>query len=300
MYGARENFKDTKNISEEASRVISDNGFSLSYKKTNKLITALFMVTDIMEKDEPIRLKLRMLSIEILSDTTHLSKSNFSHNTDTDIIKKVQEALHLIELAETINSISKMNASILKKEFLELKNSLEGYKDQITNFAGKATLSEFFNTEEKFLITPPIRSDKYSIGHINSTRIGVQKGSTLLKALSDRMSGSATTKMSVSSNPKVSLNKNNNSVKNKNNDYPRDRESFDVLKKQRRSEILDIVKSSSQGADGASITDIRNSLKGSLVSSSEKTLQRELVSMVSEGVLKKSGSKRWSRYSASK
>ena len=35
---------------------------------------------------------------------------------------------------------------------------------------------------------------------------------------------------------------------------------------------------------------------GSLDTHSEKTLQRELVSMVTDGVLKKEGTKRWSKY----
>jgi hypothetical protein len=50
------------------------------------------------------------------------------------------------------------------------------------------------------------------------------------------------------------------------------------------------------------ITDIRTKSNGhpdqfsAIVSCGEKTLQRELVSMVKDGVLKKLGEKRWSRY----
>ena len=37
----------------------SDMSFTLAYTKTSKLITALYMVTDTMEKEEPIRLKIK-------------------------------------------------------------------------------------------------------------------------------------------------------------------------------------------------------------------------------------------------
>ncbi len=52
----------------------------------------------------------------------------------------------------------------------------------------------------------------------------------------------------------------------------------------------------------ATIKDIKDKIKTTpeqasfLVSCSEKTLQRELVSMVKDGVLNKTGKKRWSRY----
>jgi len=45
-----------------------------------------------------------------------------------------------------------------------------------------------------------------------------------------------------------------------------------------------------------SIKDIDLALQGLGEKCGEKTLQRELVSMVGDGVLKKSGEKRWSRY----
>jgi hypothetical protein len=74
---------------------------------------------------------------------------------------------------------------------------------------------------------------------------------------------------------------------------------FHILKKQRRDEIINII---GKKGGNATITDIKNSAyglpaqAGSLVSCGEKTLQRELVSMVKDGVLNKTGEKRWSRY----
>jgi len=281
MYGEQNNLKDTTNQGQETSLAISDTISVLSYKKTNKLTAALFMVTDIMEKDEPIRLKLRTLGVEVLSDTTSMSRSNLDIRTGGNSIKKkIQEVLHFLEIAEMVNLISKMNLRVLKSEFLKLQESLDSHLETLNNFAGQATLSEFFHTQEKFSITPPIQPEKYSIGQFNPTRIGVQKGSTLMKALSDRMSNISATKTP----PK----------KTENNPIGHPSKSdFKLLKKDRRNQILTIIK---DNKGEASITDIKSKIKGDASSSSEKTLQRELVSMVTDGVLEKNGSKRWSRY----
>ncbi len=72
--------------------------------------------------------------------------------------------------------------------------------------------------------------------------------------------------------------------------------NFDIQKKQRRDEILGIIKNNN---GSATIKDIKLKISsgGSGVSVySEKTLQRELMSMTKDGVLSKTGEKRWSRY----
>ncbi|MCX6747544.1 MAG: hypothetical protein NTW98_01175 [Candidatus Nomurabacteria bacterium] len=288
-------FKDMKDSSTDTSLSVSDTEFSLSYKKTNKLVTALFMVTDMIEKEEPVRNKLRTLGVEILSDTVSISRTNIFSRTDKSLGKKVQEVIYFLDLALTINLISDMNASVLKKEFKELHNSFYEYLENSQNFAGKATLSEFFKTEEKFSITPPIRHENYSIGHINSTRIGVQKGSTLMKALSDKILARPIAGAPVLSTPKIVSDRLKNKPA-KTQEVSRGKEDFGMLKKQRRTEILDIIKKNAGSAEGTSITDIKSVAKGTLLDTSEKTLQRELVSMVKDSVLKKNGSKRWSRY----
>ena len=69
--------------------------------------------------------------------------------------------------------------------------------------------------------------------------------------------------------------------------------AHNILKAERRNEIISVLK---RIKDGATITDIKSQAIGILASAGEKTLQRELAFMVSSGVLKKTGEKRWSRY----
>lgn len=222
-----------------------------SYLKLNKLIIALYMITDIMDKNEPLRLKLRELGSGIISDTFYFKgQTNFSNKLND----KVSEILSFLEIASSIGIISEMNASILMKEFLELRKS-------IFEFASKNDqqwIEEFLKEDDK--------KEEVKVSH-SRTNIGVQKGSTLLKALSDRIPDLAHT--------------NNN-------------------KNKRRDAILSVIKDKSLNNidfPGMTITDIKSIGHNELSSCGEKTLQRELIAMVSDGILKKTGQKRWSRYS---
>jgi len=68
MLAKNNNLTDSNN---DLNVVIKDTSLyqlPISYKKTNKLVTALYMVTDIIDKNEPLRNKLRTLGIGIISD----------------------------------------------------------------------------------------------------------------------------------------------------------------------------------------------------------------------------------------
>ncbi len=234
--------------------------YSKFSNKINKLITALYMVTDIMDREEPLRGKLRSLGVNVISDTHAIT----SH---TD--KKITEILSFLEIASVVGMISEMNFSILKKEFTELRQSIEESNRSSLLFGGQTSLSDFLQSPSE----RPMSSGRAGIGQFKQARIGVQKGSTLMQALSDRIPS-----LSERHNPG----------------------NYNVLKDQRRQEIIKIIKNkiAENGSNfyGLTITDIKNLATGALTASGEKTLQRELVSMVKEGVLKKTGDKRWSKY----
>lgn len=253
------NLKDTVlSIQNESNKNVSHLSFMLSYSKTSKLISALYMVTDIMEKEEPIRLKLRTLGTEIISDITFLSNKNF-----TNLEEKITAILSFLNISFDIGMISEMNYNILKKEFIELKESIQDLTKKkdlwLEDFIGHNNSNGQTN-----LLNVSDKGHKLSLQ--TSTRIGVQKGSTLMKALS---------KVGNISNM-TSINENRNILKNK-----------------RRELILKFLKNKSSGT---SIKDIMMALKSLGEECGEKTLQRELVSMVKDNVLKKTGDKRWSLY----
>jgi len=269
MLTVNKNLKDTI---DDLGIIIKDMSISISYTKTNKLITALYMVTDIIDKEEPLRIKLRTLGIEIISDI---------HSTTASACGKISEIMSFLDIASTIKIISEMNCNILRKEFLELNQSIKESIDKVEILNKQINLSEFFkesiNSSELLRVKRELstKGQYQSMGHSKSingqqarTRIGVQKGSTLMKALSGvNMSDIKLSHIRV--------------------------DSFNILKKQRREDIINFLR---KKEGGATITDIKNGAQGVLISCSEKTIQRELVSMVKDSVLDKTGEKRWSRY----
>ncbi len=239
----------------------------LSYTKTNKLITALYMVTDIINKDEPLRNKLRTLGAGIISDM-HLIEFSCIGHIAPGTIEKISEIMSFLNVASAVNIISEMNTNILRKEFLELDRSIKESFDINEIKDKQINIEEFLSDSPLFITTPPFRhpSGIRRGGDSKGHTLGVQKGSTLLKAIKDMSD------------------KKSNHINN---------DAFDVLKKQRREEITNIIQKNNKNA---TITDIKNGAYGTLISCGEKTLQRELVSMVKDGVLNKTGEKRWSRY----
>src|SRR3989338_4666438 len=269
---SRSSKKDSERKSFSYGAGTLDTPVVLPYTKTNKLITALYMVTDTIDKEEPIRLKLRTLGIEILSDSASLQKRVLSN-----LNEKINTVLSFLNIASDVGMFSEMNCNILKKEFLELKQSIQGFTTQnhlwLEKFISRP--AEINSSIGLASDTPGSDASEYSglsFKKRQGTRIGVQKGSTLLKAL--------------------------NKVGEGNN-------SFEILKSKRREEIIAIIKNIKKtgNIEGAAITDIKNAAKnlpdnetGVLASCGEKTLQRELVSMIKDNVLYKKGAKRWSLY----
>jgi len=283
MLGENKNLKDPerKLTASYGAGPITNVLGELSYTKTNKLITALFMVTDIMDKDEPLRNKLRFLGTGIISDT-------YLNPADSD--KKISEVLTLLDICREIRMVSEMNSNILKKEFEELQRSVRTFSPK----KDPVWLEEFLKDEEKevepFIKTSPAFPPR--IGHVQPTSIGIQKGSTLLKALRGVSVSDKNSNFVQPKNPHSTISNNHTSNLN-----------YEVLKNKRREEIVSIIKNKLSvfpESGGATITDIKNSAEGPLVSCGEKTLQRELVSMVHDGVLYKTGEKRWSKYSLKK
>lgn len=290
-----------------------------SYRKTNKLITALYMVTDIMDRDEPLRNKLRNLGAGIISDINYINLLSDINDKSLAILEaKINETMSFLEISNAVSLISEMNHSILKKEFLILVEAVREHRSAVVVIEEKSPtwLADFLEEDDKPLFTKMGMIDHHSnehiphesfsadrlkghpIGHQKTTRIGLQKGSTLLKALKEIK----VSDKNISNGHKVF------------HGTPAQyeavgfRSGFDALKKQRREEILKIIKNYkdlnkgregvySEHSRGATIKDIKDGAFGILKTCGEKTLQRELFAMVSDGVLERFGEKRWSRYS---
>lgn len=245
-------------------KALGDNHvYEFANKKTEKLVTALYLVTDCMESDDALKGKLRELGVELLSDMFKLATLSpvDKHVHISASLSHIKELLSFVEIAYTIGFISEMNTSILKKEFLVLIEHLENNKKNGKHFT--------FTLDEKLFSLPTIEENNSSSDQSESNENLLKDKRTSLNNLS-LMNAKIDTSMSHISNSK--------------------NHTFSVSEKQdRTNRILVMTKDRD-----VSIKDISNSF----TDCSEKTIQRELNSLVGKGQIKKTGSKRWSRYQA--
>lgn len=248
------------------------NTYHQSNKKTEKLVTALYMVTDCMDTDDALKGKLRLLGVELLSDMYKLSTLE-PMDKDKHIsssLSRVREVISFIEIAHTIGFISDMNTHILKREFTVLIAELESYKSKDKHFTF-ALDESMFNVPEEFISD----TKDYSKNSGIRSSLSVFESSNTVKDISKQIDKRTTV------NPMSLIKK-----------YPMS--NLNATKIDRSERVISVIKSlvSKTGKPEISIKDISSEF----TDCSEKTIQRELNDLVSKGQIKKSGAKRWSRY----
>lgn len=281
-------------------------GLSFVFRKSEKLTTALYMVTDIMSEREPMKWKMRETTVEILTGVTQSINATPAEKMTAlaDVLKKIERMISFLEIAQASRILSEMNASVLKKEYAVLKTSVEYEWSKIFD-NDKGMLSEnFFNvleepkdedmeqTKEIVRYSPQIENKRHDQKNIETEqseqadKMSFKKGTsnTLIKrhipiqVHPERMHGVMLPKDSE-----------RNVYHNSSDDILLGHERVDTGKNDRRTIILALIKQK----PNLSVKDFVKSIPNV----SEKTIQRELLAMVAEGLLIKRGERRWSTYS---
>src|SRR3989344_3956915 len=141
------------------SRYFNKNGYILFlYKKSERLASALYMVSDFFPPDEPLRSRLREICLNIVSEILSFSSpeaqgysSTGKPETRQKIARYIAETIALLEVAFRTNLISEMNHSVLKKEYEALFVFLEEHGNDLAHINQSLdTLQPVF-----FAIPPP-------------------------------------------------------------------------------------------------------------------------------------------------
>jgi hypothetical protein len=198
--------------------------------KLEKLVSALYLVTNSFSDSEPIKWRLRDLGLSLLS---HITPPSYSLG---QLLSPMEQVIALCDIARLNSGASQMNFEIIKQEFSSLRDRLSlREKTEFPANLPSLSLPNMTNSYRSNQPTLPQRS---------------------MGATKTRENGSIGTS-------------------NSNN---------------RQELIYRIIKQSGP----LSIKDIAQNVPGV----SSKTVQRELVSLVQSGRLKREGDRRWSRYSA--
>lgn len=251
----------------------------LMSKKTEKLTTALYMVTSFLSDSEPIKWKMRDRGVVLLSGIIAARNESVSEveNVFAQYSHVVEEVISLLEVAMMSKLISEMNFSILKKEYVSLKSLIDS-KEYEEKRSGRFVFPEnFFQNEDELSADNANTAYEEVLQIASEENRGVYKGHVSAARVPLRTGqGQKTIQTAGRSYAKPRPLK--KSVKD-----------IKVNKTNRRDAILKLFKKGRE----LMIKDISHKF----TECSEKTIQRELIVLVSTGALKKKGERRWSKYS---
>ena len=265
--------KDLATSSNTNLTIFKDESFVFLYKKTERLSTAIYLITNLMSVEEPIKWQLRKTTLNLLDNVMSLSNATMSSRESVlrDISQKLFQLISLYNVAFRSGFISEMNYRIVNEELNKIANFVDEFDMKENESRTRIIKDDFFAEPAGEIIKDNVfyKGQQKQKGHQSMSDRNVFEEDEQNSAYSSV----------IKKTPKKTLTENKTTNKTTNKSHERNK---------RREEIINIIK---QKKD-VSVKDISAIIKDT----SEKTLQRELVSMVEEGVLEKEGERRWSRY----
>lgn len=241
------------------------------FQKTDKLVKAIYLLTGLMSDKEPMRERTRTLANKMLENALGMSDRIWGEEIyQKNLLSAISEIAVLFDIAENTKMMSKMNHQIINSELKKLADFLV---TSSTNYSSAKIAFEpnlfdgnyNYVSDQTFQVAPLVQGSNIiknnSIKDIDHSNKGHNE-------VSDDIKNNQNEKMSfkkAAAPEKI--------VKDKDN---------------RQNIILSMLKSGVK----LTIKDFAKNIKDC----SEKTIQRELLNLVSKGVLKKEGERRWSKY----
>lgn len=270
----------------------SMDSFSISFaKKCERLATAEYLVTSFLSDTEPLKARLRVLSLDLVRDASLLRFGTVVSELGAfeTLRANISETLSLLELAFINGLVSEMNFSILKREYVHLRDAIEVKKVSRESRSDTALGDNFFESTQALYSA---QSSTLPLAPQNVPFAGKERENSTPSSIG-HSKGQVETKHTQMSDRKMKHSALVAPVVKKQLTAPTSTPSarIDVAREARHARILKLVKDKREVA----IKDIVEHFP----ELSEKTIQRELLSFIESGVLKKTGDRRWSRYSLS-
>jgi len=241
--------------------------FSYIVEKTSRIASVTFLLADVLEGDSELRKELQRTAIRLVKDAAE--SVHVAHKRSA-LTSGLVALTALLDTASRSGQLSQMNTEILSDEITAL-SELMGVIDW---GAGRRYFdSTLFEGEvpRDILATEPVIS-RSNIYQRQEKDVYQQRHSYTVP----------TQDFYETKNIKDS-----EQVEQKASPQYKDR--VQEVQKDRRATILSLV----QKKDRITVKDVTTVVKDC----SEKTIQRELLALVKQGVLKKEGERRWSTYS---
>ncbi|MEK7652812.1 MAG: hypothetical protein AAB334_02620 [Patescibacteria group bacterium] len=242
-------------------------------KKAEKIVTAIYLVTNLFPTNDPLKHTMREKSVCLLSDVNCIRQNFDSTNVKfvLNLDLSISNILSLLSVARDTRLISEMNHSILESEIKNLANS------EFNN--NKVSISEVIFHDKFFETSKKLTDEKIKNSYLNKSEIS--EGDKPLGSMSYKDNKFV---MSFKKDLPAQAGK---VVQNKDISR-RVGQKQQEAKEKRRTLIKNLMKNNRF----IMIKDIMKLMKDC----SEKTIQRELNSMVTENIIKREGTRRWSKY----
>lgn len=265
------NYTENKLIN---NRFVKDADLSFIIKKTEKVATAIYMISNFFNTEEPLKWELRKVVTKLLKNTMSFNDTSLSgkeivvSRVSSDFI----ELNTLFNLAYNSGFISEMNFEIVSGEIDKLSNIVIAYYERQVSGTKALFKSGYFEVKKDTI-------EKYFKTEESKTGNNVKDIKDTIKDIKD------TTNNKVTFNGKKSEMEAffNNVSKTADNSKTTSSTLSD-----RELRILEKVKANGP----VTIKDISEMF----TDVSEKTIQRELQKMHDVGHIKKEGERRWTKY----
>jgi DNA-binding transcriptional ArsR family regulator len=288
---------------------------TLVAKKSERLVTALYLVTDLMNDNEPIKHGLRKNAVALLSSMNALAQLDVKDRVIEFkmSLKAVTEIISLLHVSVTTGIVSEMNGQLLmdgfrslqlvleKKQPIFTKEMLSVDDDELDNGHG---FSSAVSSTSYDVMTPlslaRLHDNNQDLRRSEESRKQAQivarlearerKGQSVASPfVMDKKNESAPQETVLKkTEEKITPSAHSMIMEHKVKVEPALASSFQMRKTGRREQILALFV---KGVD-VSIKDIAARIRGC----SEKTIQRELNALLYDNVIERIGEKRWSRY----
>lgn len=293
-------------------------------KKSEKLVSALYLVTDLMGDNEPIKHSLRKNGVALLSSMNSLAQLDVKDRVlELKMsLKSVTEITSMLHVAVTTGIVSKMNGELLMEGYRSLQLVLEKKQPIFTKEMFHVEDEEELNDDQGF--SSAVTSTSYdaltplSLARLYDNKQELRRTEEALKQ--SRILAKMEIKGQINdAEEDVIKDRSEVDIKDKKTEFEKEKviikdihvrpasthsvlmqhaaarpasgslaSSFQMKKTSRREQILALFV---RGVD-VSIKDIAARIKGC----SEKTIQRELNALLYDNVIERIGEKRWSRY----
>jgi hypothetical protein len=278
---------DTKKDNQEKT-VFEDKTFWYVHKKSQRIAEAVYLVTQNVAKEEPLKVALRTCCVRLVEVVTDTYSSYIKDREEgaRRIALVLTELSALLDVAATARVVSPMNHTIVRHEVAQLVSLLlERYaaverSDTLdTSFFKDASLK--FPERTATASAPSVRRsvpDASDQRMSDSSRTSTPGTPASIVRVSDILAGTSM----ADTTPRVKT------VSNSVSRVRAEGISDAAVRRVRRDTIVSFIKDKGR----VSIKDVASII----TDVSEKTLQRELLSLVDEGELLKVGERRWSTY----